>query len=114
MNWDGNSTHKVYEIFRAKMHEVYRENRKVDPFGDSMTEEFNAWQNYLRNSLKLDVVDVDKNPSDLWGMLVGKDGSTIIKIPNPSNGAHYGHESIMVPEDFAEKVVVLGSLPEGH
>lgn len=111
MKWDEDSVAKVYEVFRAKMHEVYRKNRKVDPFGNSMAPEFNAWQDYLRNSLKLEVVDVD-NFSDMWGRAVGEDGRVAVKIPNPSNGSNYGRESILVPQDLAEKATVLGDLPD--
>lgn len=102
---------KLYMVFRKKMQEVYRKNHKPDPFGDSMTKEFNAWQSFLRNSLKLEVVDVD-NPNWLWDKIVDKEGNVTIKIPNPSNGAAISRESILVPSDLAQKALALGDLPD--
>jgi hypothetical protein len=109
-NLDQDSIEKLYAIFRKKMQDVYRKNHKPDPFGRSMTTEFNAWQGFLRNSLKLEVVDTDNNFA--WGLSVDKNGKVTVKIPNPSNGASYGYENIMVPSDLAEKTLALGDLPD--
>ena len=110
-NWfDGSGTDKLYMIFRNKIHEVYRKNHTPDPFGRTMTTEFNAWQGFLRNSLKLEVVDDEFQSSP--GRIVDKNGRVTIKIPNPSNGADYSHESILVPSDLANKALTLGDLPD--
>lgn len=101
---------KLYMIFRNKMQEVYRKNYKPDPFGKSMTTEFNAWQDFLRNSLRLEVVDADSSPAR--GPIVDRKGSIIVEIPNPSNGASFGFEYIVVPGDLAEKALALGDLPD--
>jgi hypothetical protein len=101
---------ELYGIFRRKMHEVYRENHKPNPFADLMPSEFNAWQDYLRNSLSLEVVDAD--PNEEMEVFRSKDKKVWAKILNPSNGASYSHECILVPEDLAEKALVLDELPD--
>lgn len=101
---------ELYGIFRKKMHEVYRENHKISLFGGLMPTEYNAWQDYLRNSLSLEVLDAD--PNEKMEIVRGKDKKVWAKILNPSNGASYSHEYILVPEDLAEKALVLGELPE--
>lgn len=110
VNMDQKSLDVLYGIFRAKMLEVYRENYKPDPFGDSMVVEFNAWQRYLRDSLSLEVVDAE--PGDKPGFVWHKDKSFKVRIKNPSNGASFSHEFILVPSDLAEKALVMGGLPE--
>lgn len=100
----------LYGIFRKKMHEVYRKNRKHDPFNDSMPQEFNAWQDYLRNSLSLSVVDAEHGED--MDLVVDKSKKVWAKILNPSNGASFSHECILVPEELAEKALVLGDLPD--
>lgn len=101
---------KLYMVFRKKMQDVYRKNHAPDPFGNSMIKEFNAWQGFLRNSLKLDVVDVESH--SMWERIVDKEGNVTIKIPNPSNGAAHSNESILVPADLARKALALGDLPD--
>lgn len=111
MKWDDDDLDGLYEAFRAKMHEVYRTNRKTDIFGDAMTTEFNAWQAYLRNSLKLNVKDREVG-IDRPELVTDKERNVWVKIFNPSNGSAHGNEVILVPKDLAEKIMVLGSLPE--
>lgn len=106
-----NTGDKLYMIFRRKMMEVYQKNYKPDPFGKSMTTEFNAWQDFLRNSLRLEVIDVDPSSAMIEERLVDKQGKVTVKIPNPSNGASFGHECILVPSDLADKALALGDLP---
>lgn len=110
MKWDDKTLNRLYQVFRGRMHEVYRKNRKPDPFGDSMTVEFNAWQLYLRESLSLEVVD--EAPGDRPGVVRDRDGGCKVKIVNPSNGASYGNEFILVPAGLAEKALTLGGLPD--
>lgn len=111
MKWEDKDLDGLHELFRAKMHEVYRKNRKVEIFGDSMAAEFNAWQGYLRNSLKLFVKDREAG-ADRPEVVTDKDRKVWIKILNPSNGASFSNEMIFVPKELAEKIMVLGSLPE--
>ena len=110
MKMDQKSLEVLYGIFRAKMHDIYRKNYKHDPFGDSMAVEFNAWQRYLRDYLSLEVVDAE--PGDKAGFVWYKDKSCKVRITNPSNGASFSHEFILVPTDLAEKALVMGGLPE--
>jgi len=107
---DDRSVDRLYEIFRRKMTEVYSQNFHPDPFGDMMAREFNAWQKYLRESLSLDVIDVDHG--DRPGLVSSPRGGKAVRILNPSNGASFSHELIVLPLDFAEKVLLLGGLPE--
>jgi len=110
MNFNTDELKKLFMVFRNKMQEVYRKNHAPDPFGDSMAKEFNAWQSFLRDSLNLEVVD---NWSDnVWEKIVDKSGKVIVRIPNPSNGASFSKESILVPSDFAEKALLLNDLPD--
>lgn len=111
MKWDDNDLDVLYDVFRAKMHEVYRKNRKIDIFGDAMTTEFNAWQDYLRNSLNLLVKDHEVGV-DRQELVTDKERKVWVKILNPSNGSAYSNEMILVPKDLAEKIMVLGQLPE--
>lgn len=101
---------ELYSVFRKKMHEVYRRNHKTELFGDRMPTEFNAWQSYLREGLALEVVDAD--PGERMEVFRGKDKKVWAKILNPSNGAAISHECIIVPEDLAQKALVLGDLPD--
>lgn len=101
---------ELYGVFRKKMHEVYRKNHKPHSIGDSMPQQFNAWQDYLRNSLSLSVVDAD--PGEKMDVVVDKGKKAWAKILNPSNGASFSHECILVPEDLAKKALVLGDLPD--
>lgn len=105
-----NSLHQLYAIFRRKMHEVYRENSKPEPFRDFMPTEFNAWQKYLRESLSLEIVDAQ--PGEKMEVFRDKNRKVWAKILNPSNGPSYGHECIMVPGDLAQKALVLDDLPD--
>jgi hypothetical protein len=109
-NLNQDSIEKLYSIFRRKLQEVYRRNHKPDPFGRTMTSEFNAWQGFLRNSLKLEVEETDR--SRLGEINVDKKGEVTVKIPNPSNGMLYGYENIVVPSDLAEKILALGDIPD--
>lgn len=110
MKLDESSLSNLYAIFRRKMHEVFRTNYKSDIFGNSMVTEFNAWQNYLRDSLRLEVVDAE--PGDEQCVVKCKNSKLAAKIMNPSNGGYHGNECIIVPSDLAEKVLVLGDLPD--
>lgn len=110
MKFDSKSIDALYSIFRKKMHDVYRKNCKPEIFGNAMVTEFNAWQGYLRDSLKLEVVDAEIG--EKTGFVWDKDRNCKVKIMNPSNGSSHGHECILVPSDLAEKALVLGSLPE--
>jgi hypothetical protein len=107
---DSKSMDVLYEIFRKKMHDIYVNNYSPDPFSDAMTKEFNAWQKYLRESLALEVIDAE--PGERTGFVWDKDRNCKVKIMNPSNGASFSKEYILVPSDLAEKTLVLGSLPE--
>jgi hypothetical protein len=108
--WDEESLSRLYGIFREKMHEVYRRNHKVDPFSKSLTTEFNAWQTYLRDSLKLEVADAWAN--DLTSVCYDKSLGCWIRLMNPSNGTSHSHEFMIVPMDLAEKIITLGELPD--
>jgi len=109
-NWDEESLSRLYGIFREKMHEVYRRNHKVDPFSKSLATEFNAWQAYLRDSLKLEVADAWAN--DLTSVCHDKSLGCWVRLMNPSNGTSHSHEFMIVPMDLAEKIIALGELPE--
>jgi hypothetical protein len=110
MNLNSKSLDTLYELFRKKMHDVYVENHKPDPFRENMPTEFNAWQKYLRESLSLEVLDAE--PGEKTGFVWDKERNCKVKIMNPSNGSPYGKEYILIPSDLAEKMLVLGRLPE--
>ena len=110
MNFSEECVDKIYQIFRRKMHDVYRKNYKVEVFGNSMIAEFNAWQSYLRESLRLVVLDAE--PGDRSEVVRTRDSKAFIKVMNPSNGGSHGHEYILVPEDLASRILVLDELPE--
>lgn len=110
MKFDEECVNKIYQIFRRKMHDVYRKNYKVEVFGNSMITEFNAWQSYLRDSLRLAVLDAE--PGDRSEVHRSRDSKVFVKVMNPSNGGLHGHECIMVPEELASRILVLGELPE--
>ena len=110
VNLNSKSIDVLQRIFREKMLDVYRDNYNPDAFGDTLIAEFNAWQRYLRESLKLEVVDAE--PGEKTGFVWDKDRNCRVKIMNPSNGASFGHECILMPSDFAEKALVMGGLPE--
>jgi hypothetical protein len=110
MKLDSKSVDVLHDIFRKKMHDIYVRNYKPDPFLDTMPTEFNAWQKYLRESLSLEVIDAE--PGEKTGFVWDKDRNCKVKIMNPSNGASFSKEYILVPSDLAEKALVLGSLPE--
>lgn len=108
--WDESSLARLYGIFREKMHEVYRRNYMPNPFSDAMSVEFNAWQSYLRDSLSLDVRDADPSQKN---EVLSENGSTCtVRVLNPSNGAAFGHEYIVISEDMARKILALGGLPD--
>lgn len=111
MKWDDDDLDGLYEAFRAKMHDIYRKNRRPEVFGNTMAAEFNAWQDYLRNRLKLEVRDLEVGV-DRQELVTDKERKVWVKIANPSNGADHGNEMILVPKDLAEKIRVLRSLPE--
>lgn len=110
MTLDSKSIDALHRIFREKMLEVYRENYKEQYFSNLMTNEFNAWQRYLRESLKLEVAEA--GPDDRSCLVWDKDRNCSVKLMNPSNGASFGNEFIIMSSDFAEKALVMGGLPE--
>lgn len=110
MNFTDECVDRIYQMFRRKMHDVYRKNYKVEVFSHAMISEFNAWQAYLRDSLRLAVADAE--PGDKSEVVKSRDSKIFVKIMNPSNGGTHGHEFILVPEDLASRILVLGELPE--
>jgi hypothetical protein len=101
---------RLYGLFREKMHEVYRKSYAPNPWEDSMSEEYNAWQKYLRTSLALEVRDAE--PGDRTEVFKDKNSDCWVRVMNPSNGTSFGHEYIVLPMDVAEKALMLGGLPE--
>jgi hypothetical protein len=51
---------KLHELFRRKKEEIYERNAQPNPFGDRQLVEFNAWQDYLRSTLSLEVIDIEE------------------------------------------------------
>jgi len=108
--WDDSSLLRLYGIFREKMHDIYRKNYMPNPFSEAMSAEYNAWQYYLRNSLSLEVRDASANQKS---EVLREEGSECrVRVLNPSNGTSFGHEYIVVPEELARKVIVMGGLPD--
>jgi hypothetical protein len=107
---DDRSMERIYHVFRRKMMEVYRGNFEPDPFGNSMILEFNAWQSYLRDSLSLNVVDIELGDSP--GLADSPTMGRVLRIENPSNGTGHSKEFIVIPLDLAEKIILLDALPD--
>lgn len=101
---------KLQELFHRKMEEVYKENARVDPFSDAQIFEFNAWQDFLRNSLSLEVDDIEDGDTPGIVMLGGRE--VAVRILNPSNATKYSHEFIIVPLDLAERCLMLQWIPK--
>lgn len=110
MNLDGRSIDILQRIFREKMLDVYSKNYNPNSFGDKMIAEYNAWQSYLRDGLQMEVLDAQ--PGETSGLVRDDNKNRKVKIMNPSNGASFGQECILMTADFAEKALVLGGLPE--
>jgi hypothetical protein len=85
---------KLHELFRRKKEEIYERNAYPTPFVDRQLVEFNAWQNYLRSTLSLDVIDIEEGEKPGF---FKQDGVPMVRIENPSNGIGYSREFIVVP-----------------
>jgi len=110
MELDVKSIDELCHLFRDKMHDIYRKNNKKKVLFPNYISEYNAWQNYLRENLKLEVVEVIGPVKT--GFIKNKDLEIWIKIMNPSNASGYGQEYIIIPEDIAEKILLLKGLPD--
>lgn len=99
----------LQQLFGRKMEEVYEKNHTPDHFGNSRIAEFNAWQQFLRSYLSLEVVDIEEGERPgfvrLGGQVVG------MRIMNPSNATGHSREFIIVPYDFAERCLMTGWIP---
>jgi hypothetical protein len=101
---------KLHDVFQKKMHDVYSKNRLFDSGEKPSINEYNAWQRYIRDSLSLEVEDIEEGE---WPGLARLNGRVVgIRIPNPGNAAKYSREFIIVPLEMAEKALVLGGLPD--
>lgn len=101
---------KLHDVFARKMQEVYEKNPCPDPFRDQKIHEFNAWQNYLNNTLSLEVVDVEEGGQAGLVRLGG--GARVVRIMNPSNAVGRSREFIVIPYEIAERILVLEWIPD--
>jgi len=101
---------KLYDLFSNRMQEV---RAKVSPGsrgGNLSLEEFNAWQNYLNNTLSLEVVDIEEGGRPGVYRLGGL--KKVVRIRNPSNTVGKSREFIVIPYEIAERILVCGWFPD--
>jgi hypothetical protein len=101
---------KLRDLFASKMQEVCTKVNPAGHGGKLSPEEYNAWHNYLNNTLSLEVVDVEEGGQPGVYRLSGQ--AKVVRIMNPSNAVGMGNEFIVIPYEIAEKILVLGWFPD--
>lgn len=101
---------KLHAIFARKMDEIFAKHARPNIFWNDNIHEFNAWQNYLNNTLSLEVVDIEVGGQPGVAMLGGR--AKVVRIMNPSNAVGRSREFIVIPYEIAEKILMFEWIPD--
>ena len=94
MNWDLRLFNELAKIVRRKYNEEFWGKQE-------------AWADYLKS------VGIERIPAVLPKRTVGDDGDIMIECPHrlKSQPNMYLEQSLEIPRELAEKIVVLGVMP---
>lgn len=100
----------LQKLFRRKMEEVYEKTAGTSQAGAVTYKGFNAWHNYLTDTLSLEVVDIEEGEKP--GALKRGGRQVAVRIINPSNEGMPSKEFVIVPIELAVKALALQDVPD--
>jgi hypothetical protein len=101
---------KLHGLFSSKMQEIFEKTTPGRHGEEVSLEEFNAWQDYLNNTLSLEVVDIEQGGQP--GVYRIDRLVKVVRIMNPSNAVERSSEFIVIPYEIAEKILIFGWIPD--